>query len=354
MLEEDSLVSIIVPVYNAERYLSNCIESILNQTYKNIEIILIDDGSTDSSLIICNQYQEKDNRIKVIQQSNSGPSVARNNGIVASKGNYIQFVDSDDNLESNMTNKLVETISNNQVELVLCGYNTIDMSNGSIFSRKSSPSTQGLYNKNEFLDFFGNLFINDFINPLWNKLYIRDAITNNNIKFIENVKMGEDLLFNLDYVTCCSSIYVIKEPLYNYLTFNNANSLTANYENEKFDKQQILFQKVRDFLTHNHRYFDDNIYYVEEAYTNSIISCFGNLFHKNSALTSKNIKENIRRIIRDQRVQERINYFKNGNIQKRMIGNLIKMDSFFGIYCFFKLKKVLWGRLKSIIKLIRN
>lgn len=354
MLEEGSLVSIIVPVYNAEEYLSNCIESILNQTYKNIEIILIDDGSTDKSLFICNEYKKIDNRINVVQQSNSGPSVARNRGIAVSTGSCIQFVDSDDSLDSKMTHSLVEILSKNKAELVLCGYNTLDVSYNKTNIKSSIPDIHGLFDKNEILDIFGQLYTKDFINPLWNKLYVRELITNNNIKFVEHVNMGEDLLFNLDYITYCSSIYALKEPLYNYLTFNNANSLTANYENEKFEKQQLLFQKVREFLTHNHRYVGENINYVEVAYTNSVISCLDNLFHKNSRLSSKNIKVNISSIIRNERVQENVIYFNHGNIQKRLIGYLIKINFILGIHCFFKTKKVLRGRLKLIINFFKR
>ena len=119
------LVSVIVPVYNVEKYLEECCDSILNQTYKNLEIILIDDGSDDNSPKICDSYKEKDSRVKVIHQKNSGVSSARNNGIKNSCGDFIIFADSDDKLEKNMCEKAVEALSQN-TDAVFFGYKRTD------------------------------------------------------------------------------------------------------------------------------------------------------------------------------------------------------------------------------------
>ena len=115
-------ISIIVPVYNVEKYLSECLDSIINQSYKNIEIILINDGSTDSSLEICQKYQKNDKRIKLISQANKGLSISRNNGMKIATGKYIMFVDSDDIIHSRMIEVLYKEIKNNKCQMAVCKF----------------------------------------------------------------------------------------------------------------------------------------------------------------------------------------------------------------------------------------
>ena len=117
-------VSIVVPVYNAEKYLPKCIDSILNQTFKNFELILVNDGSKDNSLIICEDYKVSDRRIKVINKKNEGVSIARNIGINSAKGKYIMFIDSDDWIESNMVEKMYDAIQNS--DIAICGSKTVE------------------------------------------------------------------------------------------------------------------------------------------------------------------------------------------------------------------------------------
>jgi glycosyltransferase involved in cell wall biosynthesis len=124
-MEKQPLISIIVPVYKVEKFLSKCVDSILNQTYRNIEIILIDDGSPDNSPAICDEYAEKDNRIKVIHQRNAGLAGARNAGLAICRGEYIAFVDSDDYIEPNMMEAMLNAAVNNDCDIVRCNCATI-------------------------------------------------------------------------------------------------------------------------------------------------------------------------------------------------------------------------------------
>ena len=119
---KDSKISIIVPVYNAEKYLVECLNSLVEQTYKNIEIILIDDGSIDNSAKICDEYAKKDERIKVVHQKNSGVSVARNNGLDMHTGDYVMFVDSDDWIELNTCEILINNIISNDKDILIYNY----------------------------------------------------------------------------------------------------------------------------------------------------------------------------------------------------------------------------------------
>lgn len=351
----DYIVSIIVPVYNAETYLKNCIDSILKQTYSSIEVILVNDGSTDNSRLICEEYAKKDNRIKVINQNNSGPSIARNFGINAATGRYIQFVDADDRLEPNMTSNLVKAINKSQsVHLVLCGYKSIYINTDNNSTNKIvTPNIVGVYNSTDFVRFMGKLFSKSLINPLWNKLYDLEIINKYNIRFIKDFNMGEDLLFNLEYIKFCSNICIIKDELYNYLILNN-NSLTSSFQNSYFENQQILFQKVRGFLLERESYSNDNKYFIETTYTRSIIRCINNLFHINSNLSSKSQKEQIAAIVIDKNTRGCIEYFNNGSIQKRFVGFLIKYKVVNGIYWFFKIKNGLRYKMNPIFNFVKG
>ena len=124
-MKEDYLISIIVPVYKVEKYLQECVTSIQNQTYRNLEIILVDDGSPDKSGKLCNEYAKRDSRIKVIHKVNGGLSSARNAGLKIAKGEYIGFVDSDDYIRKNMYEKLLDACIQNKTEIAACNYNYV-------------------------------------------------------------------------------------------------------------------------------------------------------------------------------------------------------------------------------------
>ncbi|QNK48151.1 glycosyltransferase [Brevibacterium sp. PAMC23299] len=348
----DNLVSIIVPVFNAEKYLTKCINSLLNQSHKNIEVILIDDGSTDNSGIICDEFAMKNKNVKVIHQNNAGPSKTRNVGIDAAQGKYIQFVDSDDFIEPNMTEILIKSINNGN-ELVICGYKSMFLIEGSNIIHNCKSNIDGKFTLSEFMLHFGDLFRDNFINSLWNKLYITNLIRNHNVRFIDNLHMGEDLLFNLAYIKACKSISIINKYLYNYVIISN-NSLTVSFKKDYFINQQMLFLRVKDFLLEANFYEGRNRDLIKLCYTDSIITCIEHLFHNNSNLTAKRKKEQIKTIIYNDYVKGNISYFKNGNFQKRVIGLFIQSNLINCIFYFFKAKTILRNKLVPLFKLFRK
>ncbi len=189
MSDKNDIVSIIIPIYNAEDSLHNCIESILDQTYRQIELILVNDGSTDGSKDICDYYASLDWRLKVIHQQNAGPSSARNRGIESATGDYIQFVDADDYIKPLMTETLVQTMTEN-VQLVICGYQSIHFTG----LQKYIPTITGIYQKNDFMQHIG-LFYKDILLPSpCNKLYSAALINHFQLRFPENIKENFVLL----------------------------------------------------------------------------------------------------------------------------------------------------------------
>jgi glycosyltransferase involved in cell wall biosynthesis len=350
-LSDNKLVSLIVPVYNAEKHLKECIDSILSQTYRNIELILVNDGSIDKSGEICDEYNKRDSRVCVIHQNNYGPSVARNAGIDRASGEYIQFVDSDDSLELNMTAELVQGIRN--AELVISGYKKIEYNEPKNVS-KYIPSLKGNYSNNDFMKNFGELFKNGFINSPCNKLYNKTIIKKFKINFLQGLHMGEDLLFNLKYIQFCKTIAVLQDPLYKYSILMNNNSLTGDFKKDYFINQQFLFNEAREFLKRSNSYNGENKEFIELAYINSLIGCFDNLFHKNSDLSSTKKMQEIKIIISDKTVIENIVFFRGRNIQKMLIGYLIRLKANNAIYLLFKLKSSIRDNHKFIFNYLKS
>lgn len=235
---EQKLISVIVPIYNVEKYLSKCIDSILNQTYINIEILLIDDGSTDNCGSICEKYKIKDSRIKVIHKANGGLSNARNYGLDNSKGSYICFVDSDDYLEPTYLEELKNNIDYYESDISICNfnyhnYNRITTSSYKILSFCSEGKEKYVNLQNEF----GGLTV-----IAWNKLYKREIF--NNIRYPDG-KIFEDSYIICDLLDNAQKISYILKPLYNYVCRKEsiANSFTLNHFN-KIDSYDKIIESI--------------------------------------------------------------------------------------------------------------
>lgn len=220
------LISVIVPIYNVEKYLSKCIDSILNQTYKNIEVLLVNDGSTDNSEQICLEYAKKDNRIKYLKKKNGGLSDARNYGIEHANGEYLSFVDSDDYLDCTFLEKLYYSIINNNTEVAVCSYELINELDNKVINTINIPShtekTTGIEIMKGVLNF---KFRQPFV-VVWNKLYKKYIFKN--LRF-EVGKLHEDefMVHKLWYYT--KNISLVNEPLYKYL--RRENSITQSQMN---------------------------------------------------------------------------------------------------------------------------
>lgn len=233
------LISIIVPIYNVEKYLNKCIESIVNQTYENIEIILIDDGSNDNSGIICDEYAKKDNRIIVVHKENGGVSSARNKGLKIAKGEWISFVDADDWIEQTFCQTLLNKVTQEQADIALCGYNRI------IDNRieKINANNQEVFlNSNEYLV--------KSLNPQTGfgfchmKLIKKEVLKS--ISFNERIEVGEDALFNIQLSTYIKKAVFLKQPLYNYRINNQSvvKRYDENYANKYLKSMKIIEEYI--------------------------------------------------------------------------------------------------------------
>lgn len=229
----NELVSVIVPIYNAEQHMKSCIESLKNQTYTNIEIILVDDGSTDEGPSICDAYEKEDHRIQVIHKKNTGVSVARNNGLDMAKGTYISFVDADDSISPDMIEKLVQALKNKQVELAVCGFNMVSQM-GEFISQTNNRDL--VLTEEEALCYAFEEY--DFQMAIWNKLYVRSIIEENKIRFQEQITHGEDGLWLCTYLSKCKKVYWMGERYYNYLQVEDS-AMNKMQSSRTFDYRQL-------------------------------------------------------------------------------------------------------------------
>ncbi|WP_342985836.1 glycosyltransferase family 2 protein [Clostridium saudiense] len=235
------LISIIIPIYNMEKYLDKCINSVINQTYKNIEILLINDGSTDSSIEICNRYKLRDKRIKVINTDNRGVAEARNIGIELAKGDFIGFVDSDDYIELNMFEKLFDLVNKNQCDMAICGYFIEDERNRII--KVGDPKNEvNIFNTEEAMKALINN--GNYTSFPVDKLYRKSLF--NDIKYPKG-KIYEDADTTYKLIHKCKRVIYDPEPLYHYV--QRSNSISHSFRPEmmyrlEIDKNLTEFIKV--------------------------------------------------------------------------------------------------------------
>lgn len=212
---KEPLVSVIVPIYNMEKLLDRCLQSILNQNYPHLEIILVDDGSQDSSLSICNDYKEKDKRIFVFHEINQGSGPARNLGMQNSHGQFITFVDPDDWLPLNSISLLLFKQKQSDFDFVIG--DCLDCFNNQKKKMTQSIKNFSLISKTDCENNFWDILNKDLLNSPWKKLYKSSLIINNKLSF-PDLRRSQDLFFNLDYYNCISSIAYFDEIVYFYST----------------------------------------------------------------------------------------------------------------------------------------
>ncbi len=241
--ETAPMISVIVPTYNVESYIKQCIDSLLTQTYRDIEIICIDDGSTDKTLEILEFFKEKDSRIILIKQQHLGVSAARNKGLEIARGKYISFVDSDDFMQWNSYEILMEVAEREQLDLVIFGANIVGEAPEWIWNKVNTKYKY--YRRGEAKNV---IFEEESARPfLWLHFIRRDLFEKNGkIRFNEKMEMGEDQLCQFEYVPKAQSVMVIDDKLYNYRIGRNC-SLMQLYEKQqmkKFDSHILLVSNV--------------------------------------------------------------------------------------------------------------
>lgn len=245
-------VSIIIPVYNVENYLSRCIDSLLNQTLKDIEIILVDDGSSDSSADICDMYASQDTRVKAFHMNNGGPGFARNCGLKAAIGRFIAFVDSDDYVDVKMYEVLYNQAKDFDLDTVYCGFNKVT-ANFRIYPINEVSSLTIFDNENDIqgvlLDMIGSEpnYTLDFKYQMSasKAIYSKEIIDKFKVKFYAKKRfLSEDLIFNIDYLQKAKKVAFMPNPMYYYCDNFNSSSRTKTYNEDQFQMYVELYKEI--------------------------------------------------------------------------------------------------------------
>lgn len=276
-------ISVIVPIYNVEIYLDRCLQSLCRQSLQDIEIILVDDGSTDKCPQLCDDYAQKDNRIKVIHKPNAGLGYARNSGLEIATGEYIAFVDSDDFVDTDMYRILYSKAHERQLDVLFCGY----------FSYKNGQIIKSIKETEDYIEYknaecqnvlLGMLFncgnrekIVKYEMSVWHSIYKRDIIHNNNINFCsERVFCSEDIIFHIDLIKECKCIGFIPTPLY-YYCYNDM-SLSKKPRFDRVHKDFVLFQEIKNRIAEKEYSFDiskiQNLFLLKLRYDITIIASY--------------------------------------------------------------------------------
>lgn len=332
------LVSVIIPVYNAQKTIANCINSLISQTYKAIEIILVDNGSVDESVLICEKYAKCDGRV-IVESSSQGVSNARNRGIFVSKGEYLIFVDSDDWIETDAVENMVNSFEKNCLNIY--GYYVDVYKHNKKYQKKKSTKCQTYLND---YDAAITLFSQGFLGSVWNKIYESEIIKNNNISFDNTVNLGEDISFNLDYLRICNMNIITRDKAYYHYIRKNDDSLVHGFNEDFLNNQNQIYNKAISVFDGNSSknslsilfgmYFDAVVVSIDNVYLHSKYNKT-NLFFKRQAEAIEIIdkKKIINSIIGNKRNVSRIRFWliKNGAYVfdyavREVIKTLLKMD----------------------------
>ena len=293
-----------MPVYNAEKYLKRSIESILNQTLKELELILVNDGSKDRSIDICREYEQKDSRIIVVDKKNEGACIARNTGIHLAKGEYLQLVDADDYCELNMLEEQYELAKSTNAEVVMCGLKyDISLKNGEVLYEEDHYQNAILTEKQEIKEVMMDIINNMLFNYTHNKLYNLNFLKENNLQFTEWLPIDQDTNFNIDVFKQLNHLTLTTKSYYHYIkTFEE--TIVNRYHPEKFKVRTYRYERLIEMFKEFGIYTEENKKQLASIYIHQVIECFEMYFHEKCPLTNKEKKQYIKNIMSDQNIRQ--------------------------------------------------
>lgn len=331
------IFSIIIPVYNTEKYILRCLESVNNQTYQNFEVIIIDDGSTDNSKLIVENYIKDKNTFTLESISNHGVSYARNIGINKASGKYITFLDSDDILSTKFLSYCYNFISDNKVDLLQTSIKEFLRENEILDCPSNKDNKSNKINNIDAIEsLLSGINNNSIIPGPVAKIYSNEIIKHNRIKFNEEFNMFEDGIFNIEYLQHCNNIYISNYETY-YYRKSNIDSLTKKCDSNRLNQKIKQINYINSIIDKN---IDKKSIYIFSFCT--IISVFqGFIYHKKSKLDySHRIKE-IKKILKEEKIHDAISaltIFDVKSIYKKILLILIKIKLFYVLDLVCRLK----------------
>lgn len=329
--------TIVVPVYNVEKYLDRCIESILNQKFDDFEVILVDDGSTDKSSKICDNYRKKDDKIIVIHKKNEGLGFARNTGIDKARGNYILFVDSDDYIDLDLLENLYNEIERNNSDAVFYGHKRVNNKKSVISTFEQLPDKQIYLDKNEIKNkLLAEFILNKkiFISA-WSLCIKLSLLKKNNILFpSEREFISEDIYFLVVLFNYLNIVSFAKKTYYYYC--QNENSLTTTYKKDRYEKIKKFYKKT-DELLELYNYSNITKMSFKRSFISNVIACLKMIAANKDELAKNKIRK-IKEISGDDYFLENVKKydFKNEKKSWKIFDFLVKYKLYVILYICLK------------------
>lgn len=327
-------ISVIIPVYNAEKYLQRCIDSIKSQDYSDYEVLLVDDGSTDSSGQICDNNAKLNKKITVIHQKNRGASAARNVGIKRAEGKYIQMLDADDYLDKNTLAKLSSKINLSNADVIIFGIRNIKIRNGKILNESLVSLKDDKYDLREFLEMYSDLLPKAIIGASCNKLYRRSLLLEYDIKYNETIRNNEDTYFNYDVLIKCEKIVTVSDVFYNYVD-ENEQSASKKVIPNLFEVYLGTYHKATDFLI-NADMYQVNEKFLKQYFAKQVMSALINVTYED--ISQKDEWKSFKKIIYNNEVNQACNTLIETRLDRKFILFCIKKKNVLLALCYVKIR----------------
>lgn len=352
------LVSIIVPVYNGEKYIDNCVRFIQAQTYRNLEVIFVNDGSSDNSRKVCEAAIAADDRFYLINKENGGTASTRNKGLENAHGKYVTFLDVDDEYSPYIIEKMVREMEKNTADLVVCGYYF------KIEEKKQQKIVttyleEKKYPYSVFPDFdamrkeYIDLWDNDMFSNVWNKMYRMETIQKYKMRYRDGHVYTEDRVFNRLFLSRCATVVILDECLYYYVR-ERVGSTTEKYREDYFEIRNKEYKEFKQHFQEMKIWNEKSREYTCREFIERIAGCIENIFHAKGALTSREKYSIIYNMLHHPDVREAIRYARCRSLKMRIFVLPIKWNWTLGayimgntIYLIRKTNPVLFHKLKS-------
>lgn len=329
------MISIIIPVYQCENIISDIIEDILKQTYQDYEVLLIDDGSTDGSAKVCQEYGQKDARIRTILNMHQGVSGTRNTGIALANGEYIAFIDSDDRIEPDYFEQLYNNIGNN--DLVISTFDRWFYNHKDIVKVVKNIQLNAEINmKENFAEYFSELYVSTLLGVVYCKLFRTDVIKKNEMRFRNDIYIGEDYIFNFDYMKKCDYVRCIPYMGYHYVC-KKGNSLTQKKDLRKFEYGKVLFEESIKFVNEM-GVSAKKAKGVYNLYLRTVLKNIEVIYQMIPKMSRKDKSDYIKKVIEDQSVEETLKKAEPDNNEFKIYKKVLNTKKPFIIGSFAKLR----------------
>lgn len=344
MLAPNPKVSIVIPVFNMERFLDRCLRSVLGQSYKDIEVIIVDDGSTDRSRSIIDSYASLDRRVVTLYQQNEGSGVARNLGLSTSSGSYVYFCDPDDWIDENLIEENVKIMEQWNANMVVFGY-FYEFYDGDKLIRQEEHSLQStfLQNKDDFRMYFSTMINHGLSNQIWTKMYRRDYLTEERCVF-SSARMGQDVDFNITVYRNIHRVYINCKSYYHYYREKQTETAVTKFIENKFDIVTRINSKYLELICEYWRYKEnDVIWSIERMYLYEVFENVAiNLYHKNSHLSRHERMRKLRQILVSDNAKRAFDVVavpkEIYGLYPKMTLLMVKYQSVLGITCVVRLR----------------